>query len=430
MIMDGMHSNMLLTGMDRPIAKRRLTRPRIVVVGFCAVWLAAIAWPMLRPAERRLDLATWKITISSVRASPFHDFIPLRGEVAPLNSIVLDAVQSGRVEEVMAEAGQRVAAGQPLLRLSDPALELDAIARETQVIEQINGQHTLQLTLEATRTNDARALADAVYNIVRLARQVDRRQQIAATGYGSEEKLDEAVDELAYQRRLRLIALDAVQRDAAVIRGSTEMRASTTERLAANLAAAKRQLDALIVRAPADGVLTGLDVHVGEEMARGQHLGQVDRDGGFMVTAEIDEFFLARVKPGQRFDIILDGTNRSLTIRKIYPQVKAGKFRIDLAWEGAAPPGLRRGQAVQGKLGLDDDTQATVLPAGPFLEASGGNWVFVLTPDGSNAVRREVRLGRRNAESVEVLAGLAPGDRVITSDTTGFDRIDRIALTP
>ena len=428
--MDGMHTNMPLAGMDRPIAKRRLTRPRIIAMGLCAVWLAAIAWLVLRPAERRLDLASWKITISRVTAAPFHDFIPLRGEVAPLNSIVLDAVQSGRVEEVMAEAGQRVTAGQPLLRLSDSALELDAIARETQVIEQINGQHTLQLTLEATRTNDARALADAVYNIVRLARQVDRRQQIAATGYGSQEKLEEAVDELAYERRLRLIALDAVQRDAAVIRKSTEMSATTTERLAANLEAAKRQLDALIVRAPADGVLTGLDVHVGEEMARGQHLGQVDRDGGFMVTAEVDEFFLARVKPGQHFDVTLDGKYLLLIIRKIYPQVKAGKFRIDLSWEGATPAGLRHGQAVQGKLGLDDETPATVLPAGPFLEASGGNWVFVLTPDGTNAVRREVRLGRRNAESVEVLAGLAPGDRVITSDTTGFDRIDRIILTP
>jgi HlyD family secretion protein len=426
--MDGMRPDMFISVMDRPIAKARFSRALMAGICVSAAWLAAIAWLVMRPAERTLDLATWKITVSRVVAAPFHDFIPLRGEVVPLNSIVLDAVQPGRIEAVMAEAGQRVNAGQALLRLSDPALELDAIARETQVIEQINGQHTLQLSLEATRTNDARSLADATYNIVRLARQVGRRQSLAATGYGAQEKLDESVDELAYQQRLRTIAADAMQRDAAVIRKSSEMSERTASRLEANLAAAKRQLDALIVRAPTDGVLTGLDVHVGEETARGQHLGQVDRDGGFMVTADVDEFFLARVRPGQHLEITLDGRERGLIVRKIYPQVKAGKFRIDLAWDGVPPAGLRRGQAVQGKLGLDDDTLDLVLPAGPFLEASGGNWVFVVSADGAKAVRRQVRLGRRNAEAVEVLSGLVAGDHVITSDYTGLDRIDRINL--
>ena len=426
--MNAVSTDMFAAGMDRPIARPRFNRGLATSLCIGASCLAAAAWFVQRPAERTLDLTTAQITISRVSMAPFHDFVPLRGEVVPLNSIVLDAVQSGRVEEVMAEPGQRVTAGQPLLRLSDPALELDAIARETQVIEQINGQHALQLSLESTRTNDARALADAVYNIVRLSRQVGRRQQLMATGYGAQEQLDESVDELAYQRRLQLIAADAVQRDAAVIRKSADMSGVTTDRLNANLGAAKRQLDALVVRAPADGVLTGSDVHVGEEVARGQHLGQVDRDGGFMVTAEVDEFFLARVKTGQTFAISLDGTDRILIVRKVYPQVKAGKFRIDLTWQGAPPPGLRRGQTVQGKLGLDDDVPDLVLPTGPFLEASGGNWVFVVANDNTNAMRRTVKLGRRNAEAVEVLSGLAPGDRVVTSDYTGFDRIDRIVL--
>ena len=417
------------SAMDRPIVGRRFTRPMTMGLAMSLTGLAAIAWLVLHPAERTLTVQESKITISSVATAPFHDFIPLRGQVVPLDSIVLDAVQGGRVEQVLAEAGQRVVAGQPLIRLSDPSLELDAIARETQIIEQINSQRSLQLSFEQTRTSDAKAVVDAEYNILRLGRQVARRQSLAAKGFASREMLDQSADELTYQARLRQIAVDASQRDAAVIERSNDLIAETAARLDANLAAAKRQLDALTVRAPADGVLTGLDAHLGEEKSRGQHLGQIDRDDGFKVTVQVDEFYLARVRPGQHVAVTIDGTPSALVVSKVYPQVKDGEFEIDLAWEGATPPGLRRGQAVQGKLELGGDVAAVVLPAGPFLEASGGAWVFVLDRDGATAIRRSVKLGRRNAEAVEVLSGLEPGDRVVTSDYTGLDRIDRLALS-
>ena len=428
--MDLVRSTVFTSTMDRPIVRRRFTRPMLVGAAMSVTVLAAIAWLVLHPAERTLNVEARKITISSVATAPFHDFIPLRGQLVPLDSIVLDAVQGGRVEEVLAEAGQRVVAGQPLIRLSDPSLELDAIARETQVIEQINNQRSLELSFELARTSDAKAVTDAEYNIVRLSRQVARRQPLAAKGFASLELLDQSADELAYQKRLKGIAVDGLQRDAAVIERSNDLIEKTAARLEANLAVAKRQLDALTVRAPADGVLTGLDAHVGEEKIRGQHLGQIDRDSGFKVTAQVDEFYLARVKPGQHVAVTIDGTPSALVVAKLYPQVKDSRFEIDLAWEGAAPPGLRRGQAVQGKLELGSDMPAVVLPAGPFLEASGGSWVFVLDQDGTSAIRRSVKLGRRNTEAVEVLSGLEPGDHVVTSDYTGLDRIDRLALSP
>jgi HlyD family secretion protein len=276
-------------------------------------------------------------------------------------------------------------------------------------------------------TNDARTVAGTQYNIVRLSREVARRRPLAAVGFTAMEKLDQSADELAYQKRLLDIATLALRRDAEVIRQSNELIERTAPRLDANLAAAKAQLDALTVRAPKAGVLTALDAHIGEQKTRGQHLGQIDDDAGFKVTIQVDEFYLARVKSGQRVAVTIDGTPGILTVSKIYPQVKDGKFEIDLAWEGAVPHGLRRGQAVQGKLELGEDAATVVLPAGPFLEVSGGAWVFVVERDGS-AVRRPVRLGRRTTESVEVLSGLHPGDRVVTSDYTGLDRIDRLAL--
>jgi HlyD family secretion protein len=422
-------NRMFVGAMDRPLAKRRFTPPLRWGVAVSATLLAAVAWLALHPAERLLRLQASKVTVSPVTMAAFHDFIPVRGQVEPLASIVLDAVQGGRVEEVLAEAGQRVVAGQPLIRLSEPSLELEAIARETQIIEQIDNQRSLELNFEQTKTNDAKALTDAEYNIRRLERQVARRQPLAAKGFESQEMLDQSADELAYQQRLRKLAADALQRDAAVIERSRDLIEQTAARLDANLAAAKAQLDALTVRAPADGLLTGLDAHVGEEKTRGQRLGQIDRDSGFKVSIQVDEFYLARVKPGQRIAAVIDGAQSSLLVAKVYPQVKDGVFAIDLAFDGAAPAGLRRGQAVQGRLELGGDSQAMVLPAGPFLEASGGAWVFVLDQDGAGAVRRSVKLGRRNAEAVEVLSGLEPGDRVVTSDCAGLDRIDRLAFS-
>jgi HlyD family secretion protein len=417
-----------VSAMDRPVARRHIARPAAMAGAVAAAGLAAAGWLTLSPEQRTLRVDATKITISTVMEAPFHDFVPLRGGVVPLNSVVLDAELGGRVEQVLVEAGQHVSAGQPLLRLSDPQLELDAIARETQVIEQMNAQSSQQLTFEVTKTGDLRAVADSEYNIVRLTRQVARKKPLAVSGFASQETLDQANDELAYAKRMREIAADALQRDAAVIQRTNALIEETAARLDADLAAAKHQLDALVVRAPANGMLTSLDAHMGEEKVRGQNLGQIDRDGGFKVTAQVDEFYLPRIRVGQRVTATFDGQPSTLVVAKLYPQVKDGRFEMDLAWDGAPPPGLRRGQTAQGKLEISDDRPALVLPAGPFLEASGGAWAFVVDRDGGGATRRPIKLGRRTAESVEVLSGLRAGERVVTSDYTHLDRIDRLAL--
>ncbi len=426
--MEVVSSSGAIGGMDRPLGRGKRSSRLVAIGGILAALLAAASWVLLVPAQRTLRVAADKVSIGTVAAAPFHDFIPLRGQLVPLDSIVLDAVLGGRVEEVLVEAGQKVTEGQPLLRLSDPNLELDAIARETQVIEQINNQRALQLNFEQTRTADAKALADAEYNITRLGREVARRHPLAQMGYETQERSDQSADELAYQKRLREVAVDAQQRDTVVIARSEALIKETAGRLDENLAAAKRLLLALTVRAPADGILTSLDAHLGEEKARGQNLGQIDRDGGFKVSASIDEYYLTRVKPGQKVTVTVDGASAELTVAKVYPEVKSGKFEVDLVWTGTAPQGLRRGEAVEGKLELGSDTEAVILPAGPFLETSGGAWVFVVAPDGTSAQKRPVKLGRRTVDAVEVLSGLRPGDRVVTSDYAGLDRIDRLTL--
>jgi HlyD family secretion protein len=414
--------------MDQPLRRRRYLPGRlvgivavIVILGCCGLWF----W--LLPAEQTVRVSRSRIQIATVAEAPFHEYIPLRGEVVPLQTIYLDVAQGGRVEEVRAEAGQRVTAGQVLVRFSDPAMELDAIARETQVIEQMNTQQQLQLQFEQTRTGDAKAIADADYNIVRLGRQVARRAPLAGMGYESQESADNSSDELSYQRRMREIAADAERRDTALVDKSEGLIKDTASRLQDNLTAARRMLDTLVVKAPADGVLTALDAHVGEQKTRGIRLGQIDEAGGFKLTADVDEYYLARVHAGDRVQAEVDGKTADLVVAKVYPEVKNGKFTVDLTWPDGAPADLRPGEAVLGKLELGTEQQSLVLPAGAFLETTGGAWVFVLDSD-SEAHRRAVKLGRRSPELIEVLSGLKAGDRVITSDYAGWEQIRKLEI--
>jgi HlyD family secretion protein len=196
-----------------------------------------------------------------------------------------------------------------------------------------------------------------------------------------------------------------------------------------SLEATHAQLDDLTVRAPVTGKITQLDLKIGENRNRGERLAEITPPTGFKISADIDEYYLGRARVGQAADLELNGTRFNLHVARIYPQVKGGTFVMDLAFDGHMPQGLSPGAAAEGKLSLGGDSRGLILPAGAFLEASGGDYVFVLDADGQSAHRRRVKLGRRNTDQVEVLGGLAAGDRVITSDYSSYDKIDRIDLT-
>jgi HlyD family secretion protein len=200
-------------------------------------------------------------------------------------------------------------------------------------------------------------------------------------------------------------------------------------RLAQNLAVVRGKLDNLIVRAPVSGRLTDMDLKIGQSCPRGTRLAQITPATGFKLSAQVDEYYLARVHAGEAADADLDGQPLALTLSRVYPTVKDGQFTVDLQFAGDAPAGLLTGQTLQGKLRLGEDRSALVLPAGAFLERSGGEWAFVVAPDGHSARRRPVRVGRRNALQVEILSGLAAGERVIVSGYDGLERVERIDLT-
>ena len=418
--------------MDRkvPQSKRRNKRVMIGAGSITAlgvvVYLLAVAFG---GTQRSVRVPAATVSIDTVEAGVFHDLTPLRGKVAPHDTIYLDALEGGQVERVMAHAGDMVSAGQPLIAFRNTELELDVLDREGRLIESMTQLQTFEKQLEDTRLANEKAAVEIGYNIVRLGRATARRRELVAKGYISAESNDQLHDELDYDTRLSpLQAQSTARQEALRLQQLPQIRAELAS-LSQSLAITRAKLDNLVVKAPVAGQLTDLVQNVGENHNRGERLGEIVPNTGFKVTATIDEYYLGRVRAGQIASADIDGRTWKLRVERVYPQVKDSVFTVDLAFDGAAPGGLLPGQAVDGKLSLGGDQPALILPAGPFLERSGGDWIMVVDPGSRHAERRRIKIGRRNTEQVEIISGLKPGDRVITSDYAAFEKIDRVDLT-
>lgn len=417
--------------MDRPIQRPKWrSRPAgWLVGGLIGLALLAGALVASRSVHATLRVRTSAVTIDTVRRNTFRDFIPLDGKLQPRDVIYLDALEGGQVETVFVRAGDQVVAGQPLLAFRNTALELEVLDREGRLIESITQLQTYEKSLEQNRAENEKALARIQYDILRLERSVQRRDALAAKGYLSIEQRDQGRDELAYNRRLLPLQAETNRKQEALRIGQAPQVRAELASLQQSLGITRSKLDALVVKAPAAGQVTVIDLKVGQNRNRGERLAELTPDTGFKVSADIDEYYLGRLRLGQRASVDLAGLPVGLAVSRIYPQVDGGRFTVDFDFMGAMPRGLNPGQAVTGKLALGEDRPALTLANGAFLERSGGAWAFVLSPDGDQATRRAIRIGRRNAEQVEILSGLKAGDRVITSDYAGLEKIDRIKLT-
>jgi len=415
-------------GMDRRVARQTPMSRKIVygVAGLLALLFAGwLASTLL--AGRSLSVNSQRIAVADVTVGTFEDFIPLRGRLVPRSTVYLDAVEGGRVEEILVEDGAIVAAGDPLVRLSNTNLQLEVLGREAAVTEQLNFMRTLELQLEQNRLAHKRNLVEIDYQITRLTRSIERQRDLAAKELVSQSTLDELQDELAYYEKRRDVTLESQSTDARLQEEQLrQLRAASTQ-LETSLALARKNLDDLNVRAPVDGKLSGFDIEIGESIVPGGRLGQIDDPDAYKLNARIDEFYLGRVDIGQVATTTHDRRELNLQVAKIYPQVNDGQFEVDMIFD-EEPEGLRRGQTLQLRLTLGDNSDAVLIPNGSFYQETGGNWVFVVAADGSEAVKRAVRLGRRNTDYIEVLDGLEPGERVITSPYTSFTGMDRLVL--
>ena len=416
--------------MDRVVAKKKWTPTRLASIAGGMIVLAGLGYVLFGGSEgRTLVVDNSRVAVSTVRSGTFEDFIPMRGRVTPRQTVYLDAIEGGRVEERLVEDGASVEAGDLIVVLSNTSLQLSVTQNEAMVTEQLNNMRTIELQLEQNRLQHKRNLVEMDYQIKRLERQVERLGNLDSAGVAIKSQLEDAADELEYFRNRRDVTLESQATDARLQETQLAFLQESGGQLEANLQFARKNLDALNVRAPVSGKLSGLDLEVGQSIQRGGRLGQIDDPNNFKLRASIDEFYLNRVDLGQSAGFDLAGQRYELQVSKIYPEVSNGQFEVDLTFSGEQPTGIRRGQTVQARLTLGDASEALLIPNSAFYQHTGGNWIFVVSPDGSEAVKREVRLGRRNSKHIEVLSGLEAGEEVVTSSYSSYQGMDRLSLT-
>jgi HlyD family secretion protein len=414
--------------MDR-VVKTTMSRSKKIGFVFAGAAVLLVAWMLfgLLTQGRSLSVNSQRISVSDVTAGVFEDYIPLRGRLVPRSTVYLDAIEGGRVEEVLIEDGAIVQAGDPIARLSNTSLQLEVLGREAAVTEQLNNMRTIELQLEQNRLGHKRNLIEIDYQIVRLTRNIERQDDLVSKNLVSQSTLDELQDELTYYGNRRAITLESQATDIRMQEQQLRQLRDAGAQMQEGLAFARKNLDDLNVKAPVAGKLSGFNIEIGQSIERGGRLGQVDDPNGYKLNVKIDEYYLGRVDLQQAGSLEHDNRRHDLTVVKMYPQVNDGQFEVDMLFNDE-PEDLRRGQTLQLKLTLGDNSEAVLIPNGAFYQETGGNWIFVVSPDGQEAIKRTVKMGRRNKDFIEVLDGLEPGEEVITSPYTSYVGMDRLSL--
>lgn len=414
--------------MDRRIERKpwRKWAPWGALAGGLAV--AAAAYVALSPGAGAKAVDRSALQITEVRRAPFQDFVPARGEVQPLRTVYVDAVEGGRVERLAAADGALVAPGQLLAVLSNPQLSREVSAEEADISGRTGDTRGQLLQLQRSRADREREAEEARFELLKAEQNLRLRSRLHAKGFISDTELKTLQDEAEYRRQRLADLQSAVRREAATVARQSAEIERTIGQLQGNIAAVRGSLDALNIRAPVGGRLTAFELQPGQTVAAGQRVGQVDTEGAYKLVAQVDEFYLGRVSPGQKAVARHDGREFPLEVSRMLPQVREGRFQTEFNFAGPVPAGVRRGQTLDVELTLGDTRPALVLPNSAFVEATGGSWIFVLTPDGRRAERRAIRTGRRNPQQVEVLEGLRAGERVVVSAYDGFTQQSRLAL--
>lgn len=415
--------------MDRVIQKKQ--RPwwqwlaGIVGVGLTAWWVYQLVADV---SVRSVRVPASQLIISNVQLGTLEDVISVRGSVQPLTSVYLDAVNGGVVEQIFVQEGAFVEEGQPLLQLSNTTLRLNVASNDTAITEQLNNLTNIANGLETTQLNTEREIINLEYRITTLERQMKRHQELVAERMISQQDFDAIVDELDYQNRLLANARARQALENRIRQDRQVQIAEQIRKLEDNLTLAQSSFEGLLIRAPISGQLTSLPVQIGESKINGQRLGQIDVINQYKVAAQIDEFYVSRVSPGQSARFSLSGRDYSVVIDRVYPEITNGLFTVDLIFDTDVPDNLRRGQTLPLELTLGSPQETLLLPIGSFVQETGGNWVFVLDASGQNANRREIVTGRRNNRFIEVREGLSAGDRVITSGYSSIVNAERVQL--
>ncbi len=415
--------------MDRKIEKKSWPAKRILTVaGITTLVILIFASWYYTSGNSKLNVDRERITISEVKKASFQEFIPVNGVVLPVTTIYLDAIEGGRVEEKLVEDGAFVKKDQPILRLSNTDLELSLANQETAVFEVLTQmqstknnavQNTIQQLNQKAEVENSLAEAERVY---KLNKHLYDEKVIG----GQEFKASE--NNYKYQAARKTLNDKTLSQDALSNKQQIGQMAASYSRMQNALSLMRRKVGDLIVRAPVDGQLTSLDAEIGQSKNKGERLGQIDVISGYKVRVDVDEHYISRIVIGQMGEATFAGKTYPLKINKVYTQVNDGRFQVDMVFVDAVPDGIRRGQSLQIRLALSDETEAVLVAKGGFFQNTGGNWIFKVSEDGKKAYRIDMQVGRQNPDYYEVLSGLQPGDKVVTSSYENYQNMQELVL--
>lgn len=423
------YQNIFIT-VDRKIEKSTWNTKRLLMIGGIAALVALITFVIFSATGKsKYNVPVDRITISDITKGPFQEFIPVNGVVMPQLTEYIDAVQGGTVEHRFVEDGAKLKAGDPIVRLSNLDVELSLASNETNL-------YNLQTQMQINKNN---ASQNTVGKLQQMA-DVENAFKDAERVYALDKKLyaqkaiglqeyQIAENTYNYQLRKRNLTREILKQDTALIRVQNEQAAEQYKQMKHSLDLMRQQVSDLTVKAPIDGQLTSLDAEVGQNKNRGDHLAQIDGFSGVKVRANVDDHYISRVVPGLTAYYPTDNKTYKLTVKKVFIQVVNGQFQVDMLFVGDIPPGLRKGQTLQIRLAFSDVVPAILLPKGGFYQQTGGNWIFKLSEDGKTAYKVDIQLNRASPDYYEVIRGLKPGDKVITSSYENYGDIQELILT-
>ncbi len=385
--------------------------------------LAFVAYLILRPDAQTLRVSGDALSVSAVQRGEFNDYIRISGRVQPMTTVQLSPQEGGIVQQILIEEGSPVRAGDPILVLSNDNLDLQILNSEAELAEKENILRNTQIQMEQQKLDVRQNVLEYGTQVDRLKRAYEQQKALYEEKLIAREEYLKAEEDYRLARQKYTLMRERSDQDS-LYRGTQINRMEESlENMQLNMQMIRRRKSNLVVKAPIDGELGLLDVVLGQSIAAGTKIGQINSVGTYKVEAQIDEHYIDRVVAGLEATFERQGETYSTVIRKVYPEVREGKFKADFKFDGEQPDNIRSGQTYYLNLQLGQPEEAVIIPRGTFYQKTGGKWIYVLSGEG-RAVRREIRIGRQNPQYYEVLEGLEPGERVITSSYDTFGDAD------
>jgi HlyD family secretion protein len=416
-------------GMDKIIEKKKGIRPKHILWIVGGLLLAFLLYKTIFAKNVSTFRAEKdKVTISTVEDGLFNDYITVIGQVEPITTIYLDAIESGQIQERFIEEGTMVKKGDVILRLENRQLYQTILNSEAALAEKENYLRNTRISFETELIQSRKNILDSRYRLNRKKRTFEQNKALFNEQLISKEDYLQSKEDYEYEGNMLEINKVKAKNDSLIRLTSMQSLETDLVTMRQMLVLVRERLDNLNVKAPVDGQLGMLDAEIGQRVNEGQRIGQINVLDNFKIKALIDEHYIDRVVRDLPASLDRNGTNFNLKVRKVYPEVRNGQFEIDMVFDGTSPDNIRTGQSYHIKLELGESGKAILLPRGGFFQSTGGQWVYVLSEDGSEATKRNIKIGKQNPQYYEVLEGLNPGEKVITSGYEMFGTNDRIVM--